>query len=141
VEYGKATKSGEIFNDLPDRIADVLILVAAGYAAAYAGADWRWRPVEVGWLAGVLAMGTAYVRVLGKSIGAGTYFIGPMAKQHRMATLTVACLICLIVQLVVPRRDFDGKILSLALWLICLGSAITAVRRMIYIARDVEKTP
>jgi len=32
VEGGKSTPSGELFNDIPDRIADPLILVAAGYA-------------------------------------------------------------------------------------------------------------
>ena len=31
VEGGKGTPSGELFNDIPDRIADPLILVAAGY--------------------------------------------------------------------------------------------------------------
>ena len=32
VEEGLKTRTGEIFNDLPDRLADVLILVGAGYA-------------------------------------------------------------------------------------------------------------
>ena len=33
VEEGLKTRTGEIYNDLPDRLADVLILVGAGYAA------------------------------------------------------------------------------------------------------------
>ena len=41
----------------------------------------------------VLAVMTAYARVLGRSLGSGIYFIGPMAKQHRMATLSGACVI------------------------------------------------
>src|ERR1700752_2635530 len=32
VEGGFQTKSGEIFNELPDRFADVFVLVGAGYA-------------------------------------------------------------------------------------------------------------
>ena len=32
VEGGKSTPSGELFNDIPDRIADPLILIAAGHA-------------------------------------------------------------------------------------------------------------
>ena len=32
VEEGFQTSAGEIYNDLPDRIADVLILVGAGYS-------------------------------------------------------------------------------------------------------------
>jgi hypothetical protein len=33
IEGGRQTKSGEIFNDLPDRVADALIFICAGYAA------------------------------------------------------------------------------------------------------------
>ena len=85
VEGGKGTPAGELFNDIPDRIADPLILVAAGYAATIS----TWGP-ELGWAAGVLAVMTAYVRTLASSIGAPTSFAGPMAKQHRMAVMTLA---------------------------------------------------
>ena len=43
----------------------------------------------LGWAAAVLAVLTAYVRVLGGSLGLTQHFIGPMAKQHRMFTLTL----------------------------------------------------
>ena len=72
VEWGKGSRAGEIYNDLPDRIADTVILCAAGYAAAG-----RYGPT-LGWAAAVAALLTAYLRVLGRSVGAGTYFIGPM---------------------------------------------------------------
>ena len=35
MEGGKSTASGELFNDIPDRIADPLILVSAGYAITF----------------------------------------------------------------------------------------------------------
>ena len=35
---------------------------------------------------------TAYIRVLGGTLTGSQSFIGPMAKQHRMAVLTVASL-------------------------------------------------
>src|ERR1700710_1297594 len=35
VEGGLKTKSGEIFNEFPDRVADVLLLVAAGYSVRF----------------------------------------------------------------------------------------------------------
>jgi len=41
-------------------------------------------------LAAALAILTAYVRVLGVSVGTPQYYLGPMAKQHRMAALTAA---------------------------------------------------
>ncbi|HRD47506.1 MAG TPA: CDP-alcohol phosphatidyltransferase family protein, partial [Caulobacter sp.] len=37
VEHGRGGPSGPIWNELPDRIADGLFLVAAGYSAAAAG--------------------------------------------------------------------------------------------------------
>jgi len=33
IEGGRQTKSGEIFNDLPDRVADAVIFVCAGYGS------------------------------------------------------------------------------------------------------------
>jgi len=59
VEGGKSTPAGELFNDLPDRIADPLILVCAGYSAV----GFSLMPA-MGWLAGILAVMTAYVRLL-----------------------------------------------------------------------------
>jgi phosphatidylglycerophosphate synthase len=57
VEGGHKTKSGEIYNELPDRVADVFILVGAGYAWVRV----EWGPL-LGWLCAVLALLTAYVR-------------------------------------------------------------------------------
>jgi phosphatidylglycerophosphate synthase len=131
VEGGKASKAGEIYNDAPDRVADVMILVAAGYAAG--GAD---GPV-LGWLAAVVALLTAYVRVLGRSLGAGVYFIGPMAKPHRMAMLTAANLLG---ALLTPWA-WQRWPLRAALALIIIGGILTAIRRLRRIARDLRTGP
>lgn len=92
MEGGKSTPSGELYNDMPDRLADTLLLVTAGYAAA----SWQPAGIWMGWLAAMLAVATAYVRVLGASMGAPMRFLGPMAKQHRMALLTTACLVSVL---------------------------------------------
>ncbi|WP_019672810.1 CDP-alcohol phosphatidyltransferase family protein [Psychrobacter lutiphocae] len=91
IEGGKGTASGEMFNDIPDRIADPLILIGAGYAVT--AVSWG---STLGWLAALLAVMTAYVRTLAVSIGAPSNFSGPMAKQHRMALLTLACVLTAI---------------------------------------------
>ncbi len=88
IEGGFKTKSGEIYNELPDRFADLLIIGGTGYAA---GAT-AWQP-ELAWIAAGLAVTTAYVRALGVAAGAAQKFHGPMAKPHRMALLTVAALV------------------------------------------------
>ena len=116
VEGGLKTPSGELFNDIPDRIADPLILIAAGYSVDFFGISG-----VMGWIAGILALMTAYIRTLAASIGAPVNFCGPMAKQHRMATITVAC----ILMVVSP----EAYIIFFALLLIILGSAFTVFRR------------
>ncbi len=129
VEGGKSTPSGELFNDIPDRIADPLLLVAAGYAINSPG----WA-TELGWCAGLLAVMTAYVRTLSASIGAPVNFSGPMAKQHRMAVLTIACLAA-AVEVMISGTQWA---LLLALLLIVVGSVITAARRTVAAWRFLE---
>lgn len=127
VECGLKTKSGEIFNDFPDRIADPLILLGAGYAARSVP-----HAIELAWLAALLAVATAYVRLLGSSAGAKQYFLGPMAKQHRMAVMTVAALASAIF----PNRA--PAILSGALALIAAGCVVTIIRRLTAIVHELE---
>jgi phosphatidylglycerophosphate synthase len=120
VEGKLGSKSGEIYNDLPDRIADPLILIAAGYATPYPA---------LGWCAGLLAVFTAYVRLLGGSTGAGQDFRGPMAKPQRMAVMTMACLGEIFI------REY---VFIAALALIILGCIATIARRTANIKRILE---
>lgn len=129
IEFNKKSKSGEIFNDFPDRPADIFIIVGAGYAVSMMPFG-----IELGWLAAVLAVLTAYVRVLGVSAGAKTYFIGPMAKQHRMAILTLGSLASIAEVQVYGSR----WILWFALLIVATGSLITVARRLKLIIRDLE---
>lgn len=130
VEGGFRTKSGEIFNELPDRFSDVFILVGAGYSLT---CDAVWLPT-LGWIAGVLALMTAYVRALGASAGAGQHFHGPMAKQHRMAIVTAAALANALTAVLSPQYDCIGP----ALLLVALGCVVTIVRRCWQIIHTLE---
>jgi phosphatidylglycerophosphate synthase len=129
VEGGFKSKTGEIYNDLPDRVADVLILVGAGSSARHLAYG-----VPLGWAAAVLAVFTAYVRVLGGSLGVTQHFIGPMAKQHRMFTLTVATLLAAVETL----AAMQPRAIRIALGLIVAGSIATAFRRIRRIAGEVN---
>lgn len=82
VEGGKASPTGKLYNEVPDRVADVFIIVGAGVACGLA---------DLGWFAAVAAVVTAYIRALGASLGFDHDFQGPMAKPHRMAALTLGC--------------------------------------------------
>jgi phosphatidylglycerophosphate synthase len=120
VEFGKRTKSGIVFNELPDRVSDALILVGAGYASSLA-----WAPT-LGWLAALLAVTTAYVRVLGGLAGGGQDFSGVMAKQQRMAVMTIAILISLFDPL---WGGHYGYPIVGGLALVVAGCAITILQR------------
>ena len=129
IEGGRKTSYGDIFNDMPDRFADVIILAAAGYSLPYA-----WGR-DLGWLAAVLAVMTAYVRLLGGSLGVTQHFTGPMAKQHRMAVITAACLVATAE----PAFDRRGFVLAVALAVTVIGSVITLVRRTLRIADELKR--
>jgi phosphatidylglycerophosphate synthase len=129
VEGGFRTKSGEIFNELPDRFADAFILIGAGYAASSVQYG-----VTLGWAAAVLAVITAYVRTLGAAAGAGQCFLGPMAKQHRMAVMTAAC----VLAAVGVFMNAGAQVVSVALVIVVSGTLLTIVRRTRHIIQTLE---
>ena len=129
IEGGFKTKAGEIFNELPDRFSDAFIFVGAAYSVP----EFAWTH-ELGWAAAVLAVITAYVRALGASMGAGQQFIGPMAKQQRMAVMTATC----VVGAFAPIWPLLASMIPVALTLIVLGCVITIIRRCHRIAQEME---
>jgi phosphatidylglycerophosphate synthase len=129
VEGGHQTKMGELYNEIPDRIADVLFLVSAGYASKHAA----WG-VTLGWSASVLALGTAYIRALGARRGAAQDFCGPVAKQQRMFLLTVGCFLAAAEHVAGwPRQS-----LFWILVIINLGTLATCIRRTLHLAERLE---
>lgn len=129
VEGGFRTKTGEIFNELPDRVADVVILIGAGYSYGHSP-----TMTTLAWLAAVGAVLTAYIRALGVVAGASQHFAGPMAKPHRMAVMTVACLGA--AGCVVAKVAFN--LIEVALWIVVVGCIVTSIRRAIRILRELE---
>ncbi|MBI4179153.1 CDP-alcohol phosphatidyltransferase family protein [bacterium] len=126
IEGGRATPTGEVFNDAPDRLADAVVLVAAGYSLP--GDAWG---RDLGWAAALLAVGTAYVRVLGTSLGLRPDFSGPLAKPHRMAVMTAACLVAALEAALAS----EGRAITVALVVVAAGSALTIARRLTGIVR------
>lgn len=127
VEGGLKTKAGEIFNEFPDRIADVLLFTAAGYAVRLE----RTGAMELGYICAIVSVLTAYVRVFGGAAGLPQDFCGPMAKQQRMATLTIACVLSALESL----AHWPHRIMFVSLGVILLGGLVTAARRTMRIAQ------
>jgi phosphatidylglycerophosphate synthase len=78
---GKASKWGEILNDLPDRVSDVLIFVGVAHSGLC-------DPFLAYWVA-IAAVLVAYVGTFGQALGVQREFSGVMAKPWRMVALHV----------------------------------------------------
>ncbi len=128
VEGGRGTVTGALYNEMPDRIADSIFLVALGYAIA---APW------LGWLCALLAALTAYIRTLGGALGQTQDFRGPMAKPQRMAALTILCLIAAIE----PLWGGHGLVMVAGLVVIVIGTALTVTGRVTRLARALAARP
>jgi phosphatidylglycerophosphate synthase len=76
---GKASWRGEILNDLPDRISDVLIFAGVAHSG--------WMNPFLGYWAAIAALLTAYVGMFGQAVGVQREYSGVMSKPWRMVTL------------------------------------------------------
>ena len=126
IASGKASAVGELYNEAPDRISDMAVLIGAGYAV---GGD-----ITLGYLAACFALLVAYIRTLGKSAGAANEFCGPMAKQQRMFLVTMTCLYIALTpsswQPVITISNRPFGLLAITLTIIILGCIVTGVRRL-----------
>jgi phosphatidylglycerophosphate synthase len=100
--------------------------VPLGYAAGY---PW------LGWLTGLLAVLTAYIRVLGGALGQPQDFGGMLPKQRRMAVLTLALLIQAMENILWGSRVS----LVVAAVIVAVGSLATCISRTIAIAKRLEQ--
>ena len=91
--------------------------------------------LTLGWLAAVMAVFTAYVRLLGGSLGTTQSFIGPMAKQHRMFTLPLAAIIAAGETLL----GVQARAMVWGLAVITAGSLITIARRTNRIVAELSR--
>ena len=113
---GVASPVGELWNEVPDRVSDTAVLLGLGIAAG--SPAW-------GLAASLAAMATAYIRTTGRAAGAPSDFRGPMAKQQRMALVTVLALWCAVTPLA-----WQAGLPLWALVAITALAALTALRRL-----------
>jgi phosphatidylglycerophosphate synthase len=121
-----ASPVGELFNEVPDRVSDAGTLIGFGYATGS-------NPV-LGFVATICAIFLAYLRAQGKVAGAHQEFCGPMAKQQRMATVTIAAIVCAVI----PGAT-DWQVPMFALWVIIAGCIVTIIRRVLRIRATLHR--
>jgi phosphatidylglycerophosphate synthase len=85
---GKASWRGEILNDLPDRVSDILIFVGVAHSGLCSPFTGYW--------AALLAVLTAYVGMFGQAVGVQREFSGIMAKPWRMVALHLGAWIAFV---------------------------------------------
>jgi len=81
VAAGTASSRGEILNDLPDRVSDVIIFTGAAHSG--------WMNPLIGYWAAIFALLTAYVGIFGQALGGRREFGGWMSKPWRMVALSI----------------------------------------------------
>lgn len=125
VEHNRKSVVGGIFNEVPDRISDTLTLFGLAFIVT---------PFPYGrdlvYLAIALSITTAYIRTLGASLQVGHHFLGPMAKQHRMALVTAGCL----------AHVWYPPVFYYLLMVMNVGLLITCYRRLANIIRLLKST-
>lgn len=125
VEEGLGSPTGPLWNEMPDRIEDTLIIVGFGLAIGQ---------TDLGLWTALAAVSCAYVRMLGGALGQQQDFAGPMAKQHRMAALTIGCVIAFVESVV----GAEHHVAELLLWVVLAGTVVTIVRRTLALARKLR---
>ncbi|MFD1880896.1 CDP-alcohol phosphatidyltransferase family protein [Paracoccus pacificus] len=116
IEAGQGAPDGPFWNEFPDRISDILILAGVGLGIG---------TPALGFAAATIAVLAAYVRELGSGLKLPADFRGPMAKPHRMALITGAAVLSVVLSVWVRADD----ILTAALWVIVIGGIATVARR------------
>lgn len=128
-----ASRTGEIANELPDRISDVIIFAGVAHSGLCS-------PTIAYWAA-IAALLVAYVGTLGQAVGAGREFSGVMTKPWRVVTLhigawvTLACLWWLDGDI----RHAGLTVLDWTNLLVVGGCAQTVAVRLVRIVRNLEQ--
>ncbi len=129
VEGGRRTPDGDLYNEFPDRIADVLVLAGLGLASGSKMGE------LLGWACACGALATACVRMHGATLTGFHDFCGPFAKPHRMALATAACLVMAVFGTGVSAT----QVLPWVLGLMAAGIAATIVRRLHRLSRTLHE--
>ena len=125
IASNRTSRTGELYNEVPDRVSDAAVFIGAGFA-------WGGN-ATLGYIATILAIFTAYVRAAGKIAGAPNEFCGPMAKQHRMLVITLVCVYAAIAPRswqIITFNDSQIGLITLGLVVIVVGCVITVIRRV-----------
>ena len=116
---GKASRRGEIPNDLPDRISDVVIFVGVAHSGLM-------NPL-IGYWAAIFSVLTSYVGLFGQALGVQRQFGGIMSKPWRMVALNAGAWLTFFF---VPQSFATFTVLDWTCVVIIAGCVETIVVRL-----------
>lgn len=132
IAAGKASKKGEIVNDLPDRVSDVLIFLGVAHSS------WC-NPLFAYWVA-MAALFVAYTGLSGQAAGVQREFSGIMAKPWRIVALSIGALVTMFLVLNSQGYWFNGfLVLDWTHFAILAGCVQTVIVRLMRIFRALPK--
>lgn len=130
IERNVASPTGELYNEVPDRVSDTAVMIGLGYGSG--------GHVVYGYAAALVAVFVAYVRAMAKAAGAPNDFCGPMGKPHRMAFVTALGVYMAFAPAAWRWNWGEARAL---LAVVVLGGVATAVRRLWRAARFFREQP
>ncbi len=125
---GKASLHGEIINELPDRISDILIFAGVAHSGL--------NNPYLGYWAALMALMTAYVGILGQSVGVQREYSGLMSKPWRMAALHTGAWITLFAG---SAGAASFSVMDIALLVVIAGCLQTAALRLARIMKSLHE--
>jgi len=131
VASGKASKKGEIVNDLPDRISDVIIFIGVAHSG--------WCHRLPGYWVAIMALLVAYVGLTGQAVGVQREFSGVMSKPWRIVVMSIgAVATSILVHLDRPYWFSGWLLLDWANFAIITGCVQTILVRLMRILRALD---
>jgi len=122
VAANKASHRGEILNDLPDRISDVIIFVGVAHSSLMS-------PL-IGYWAAILAVLTAYVGLFGQALGVQRQFGGMMSKPWRMVALGIGAWITFARPSISIQRFTTLDLTCLVIIAGCIKTIVVRLKRI-----------
>ena len=124
---GKASRRGEILNDLPDRVSDIVIFVGVAHSGLM-------NPL-IGYWAAIFAVLTSYVGLFGQALGVQRQFGGIMLKPWRMVALQAGAWLTFFLP---PQSSAIFTVLDWTCLVVIAGCVETIVVRLKRITAELQ---
>lgn len=134
LKIGRTSMKGKLINALPDRYADIFILVGISFSSLC--------DIRIGILASITVLLVSYSGMLGKAIGVSWQQHGPLDKVDRLVLIMVASLAqFILIKLGHPELTIFRMTLSIMEWcmvlFIILGQ-ISVINRVMGMIKEIN---